>query len=92
MRANIALLQHRRDNEILPGLKSLKQLYYSMKHSTSFNPKAYESKMLFNQIKNHEEDLELTKEMLEHLRKKLKTYIDEKDKRYKQLRERRNNS
>ena len=92
MRANIALLQYRRDSEILPGLKALKQLYYSMKHSAKFNAKTYESKMLFNQIKIYEEDLELTRKMIENLRENLKTYIDKKDKRYKQLREYRKNS
>lgn len=57
-----------RDNEVLPQLKALNQLYYSMKHSTQFNPKSYEAKMLFRQINQKEEDLRSIKQLIADLR------------------------
>lgn len=57
-----------RDNEIIPQLKALNQLYYSMKHSSQFNPKSYEAKMLFRQIKQREEDLKIIKFLIQDLR------------------------
>lgn len=57
-----------RDNEKIPELKALNQLYYSMKHSSQFNPKSYEAKMLFRQIKQREEDLKIIKFLIQDLR------------------------
>lgn len=57
-----------RDNEVLPQLKALNQLYYSMKHSTQFNPKSYEAKMLFRQIRQKEEDIKSIKQLITDLR------------------------
>ena len=57
-----------RDNETIPELKALNQLYYSMKHSSQFNPKSYEAKMLFQQIKQREEDLKIIKFLIQDLR------------------------
>ena len=57
-----------RDYEIIPELKSLNQLYYSMKHSTQFNPQSYEAKMLFRQIKQRKEDLKILKFSIQDLR------------------------
>ena len=57
-----------RDNEVLPQLKALNQLYYSMKHSTQFNPKSYEAKMLFRQIHQKKEDIEGIRQLITDLR------------------------
>ena len=46
-RAAIESLKYERDCIIKPSLKSLRQLYFSMKHSKKFNPKSYEAKMLW---------------------------------------------
>ena len=46
-RAMIESLLHIKNNIIKPSLGSLKQLQYSMKHSKKFNPKSYETKMLW---------------------------------------------
>lgn len=46
-RAAIESLKYERDCIINPALKALKQLYFSMKHSKKFNPKSYETKMLW---------------------------------------------
>ena len=67
-------------------LGALKQLYYSMKHSSKFNPKSYENIMLQRQIKLKEEDIATVKDMILGERIKLKIYIAEKDALYKQLR------
>lgn len=56
-----------RDNEVLPQLKALNQLYYSMKHSTQFNPKSYEAKMLFRQIRQKKEDIEGIRQLITDL-------------------------
>lgn len=53
-----------RDNEILPQLKALNQLYYSMRHSAQFDPKSYEAKMLFRQINQREEDIRSIKQAI----------------------------
>lgn len=57
-----------RDNEVLPQLKALNQLYYSMKHSAQFNPKSYEAKMLFRQIRQKKEDVESIRQLITDLR------------------------
>ena len=58
-----------RENRIKPQLNVLKQLYYTMKHSTQFNPKSYEAKMLFRQIKFQEEDLAYIKQEIKDLKR-----------------------
>ena len=68
-RALCKYLRFIRDNEIKPSLASLKQLYYSMKQSTHFNPKSYEAKMLNRQIRYREDDLEAVKNMIEQEKK-----------------------
>lgn len=67
-------------------LAALKQLYYSMKHSNNFNPKSYESKMLFRQIQLIENDLITIKQMITINSEQLKKYIDDKDDFYTKLR------
>jgi hypothetical protein len=57
-----------RDTEVLPQLKALNQLYYSMKHSGQFNSKSYEAKMLFRQIRQKELDLEAIRQAIKDLR------------------------
>lgn len=57
-----------RDYEVLPQLKALNQLYYSMKHSVQFDSKSYEAKMLFRQIHQKEEDIEAIRQLIKDLR------------------------
>ena len=85
-RAEIKYLKHVKNNEIIPGLKALKQLYYSMNKSNSFNPKAYESKMLYRQIQHKENDLIAINEMIADNADELKTYIKETDALYEKVR------
>lgn len=71
-------------------LRALNQLYYSMKHSSKFNPKSYENKMLQRRIRATEFDLATIKEMLTTERENLKKLLQEKDKFYTQVRAHRN--
>ena len=85
-RAEIKYLKHVKNHEIIPGLKALKQLYYSMNKSNNFNPKAYESKMLYRQIQHKENDLIAINEMIADNTDELKTYIKETDALYEKVR------
>lgn len=85
-RARMDYLRGQRDTELKPRLAALKQLYYSMKHSSNFNPKSYENYMLQRQIRLLEFDLTTIKEELANSQKNLKDYINGKDKIYKRIR------
>lgn len=85
-RATIDYLKYVRDMELKPALKALKQLYYTMKHSTHFNPKSYENSKLQRHIRMYEFDLETINEIIIDERKNLKDYIDKKDEFYKKTR------
>jgi hypothetical protein len=60
-----------------------------MSHSTQFNPKSYENKMLQRQIRLLEFDLTTAHEMIQYERESLKEYIDKKDDMYKRIRRQR---
>lgn len=85
-RATIDCLKYVRDMELKPAIKALKQLYYTMKHSTHFNPKSYENSKLQRHIRMYEFDLETINELIVNERKNLKDYIDKKDEFYKKTR------
>lgn len=87
-RARMDYLRGQRETELKPRLAALKQLYYSMKHSSKFNPNSYENCMLQRQIRLLEFDLATIKEELANSQKNLKDYINGKDKVYKRIRER----
>ena len=78
-RATLQYLRFIRDCELQPQLKALKQLYYSINHSKYFDPKSYEAKMLYRQIKNLKEDLEAVKEELQYQKDSLKAYLETKE-------------
>ena len=84
-RARIEQMRYIRENVKLE-LQTLNQLYYSMKHSTRFNPNSYENKMLQRQIRGKTFDLDTIKEMLATERENLKNMLQEKDKFYNQVR------
>ena len=85
-RAEIACLKHIRDNEIIPQLKALNQLYYSMKHSTHFNPDGYENKRLQTMIHKLTYDLTTVKQELLYKKKILKEFIENKEQFAQKLR------
>jgi hypothetical protein len=90
-RATIKYFQHIKNNELKPKLNALKQLYYSMNRSKHFNPKSYEAKMLFRQIRLKEEDLEFCKNAIQKTKRYIKEYIDQKEQNYQLIRKKRKN-
>lgn len=72
-------------------LSTLNNLYYNMKHSTHFNPKSYENKMLQRHIQMIKNDLATTKEMLVEEQESLREYLKIKEKLYTTLRHMRKN-
>ena len=88
-RAHIAQLKGMRDNEIKPGLAALKQAKYSMNQSKYFNEASYEYRMLEQQIKNLEEDLIFTKNMITLHKARLKQYMNDKADFYERIRKNR---
>lgn len=75
-----------RDYEVLPQLKVLNQLYYSMKHSAQFDSKSYEAKMLFRQINQKKQDIEAIKQLIKDLRgdeRRIKVQIERAKERLK---------
>lgn len=87
-RARIELLRANRD-EIKTQLAAYKQFYYSMKHSSHYNDKSYEAKMLKRFIYRLSMDLETAKEIINDESAALRQYLDLKDKAFAALRAKR---
>lgn len=92
MRANIKLACFMRDFEIKPQLKILNHLKSNLENSKNYNSKSYEAKMLRSQIHSIEKELATANKEIAEARKFLKEYIDSKEKMYKRLRSKNNNS
>lgn len=88
LRAKIKFLQYQKRLE-KAKLGALKQLYFSMNRSKDFNPKSYEARTLFRQIKRAETDIKNTNIMIEEYKIEIKRYIDTKDIFYKEVRKHR---
>lgn len=86
MRACLKVLQYQKNCEIKPELKALKQLYFTMKHSTHFNPNSYEAKALYRQIDSHVNELCDVRQQINNIKISLKEYIELKDAFYKEIR------
>jgi hypothetical protein len=91
-RAQIKMLQDYANNSLVPQLKALMEYYYTIKHSKNYNPKSYESKMLYRRIQFIKNQLTAVKEEINNRKQELKEYIDQKDEFYKKLRANRNKS
>ena len=89
MRAEIKSYQFYRNHELKPALAALRQLYYTMNQSKSFNPDSYEAKMLMRHINQKLNDIEATNELIEELRKNIKDFIDQKEIFYQKIRSKR---
>ena len=86
IRATISYLQSLKRDIIRPQLAALNQLYYSMKHSTNFNPKSYENIMLQRQIRLKKDDLDTINEEIAKQRYFLIGYLREKEEFYQAVR------
>lgn len=89
IRARIKMLQGYIQNTLKPQYKALEQYYFTMKHSKNFNKDSYEIKMLYRRLRFIKKQLNSVKETIEYEKENLKTFINEKDKFYKKLREKR---
>lgn len=89
LRAQLKVLQDYKNNELIPGLNALNQLYYSIDRSKYFDKNHYEVKVLLNQIDLKKADIETTKEAINNIRKEIKTMIDEKEDFYQKIRKNR---
>lgn len=86
-RAIIDYLKYLKRDVLMPGLKALNQLYYSINKSKEFSYKHYEARMLMRQIRIKESDIEIIKEEISQRYANLTQYIDSKSETYKKLRE-----
>lgn len=84
-RAQIAAARTYR-NDLKIKIAALKQLLYSMNQSGNFNPKSYEAKMLYRQLKLHREDLQIAIHQVAVLKLELNNYINEKEIFYQRAR------
>ena len=85
-RAMIKAMKYHKKYCLLPSLKSLQQLKYSMKHSTKFNRKSYENKMLNRQIQLWETDIDNLNQMIKETEQYLRDYIKNKEQTYQVFR------
>lgn len=85
-RVIIKLLKWYKQYDIKPRLEALKKLYYSMKMSNQFNPKSYENKMLQRQIRQIQNELDVTNDFLAERKQILNSYLQEKETFYQKIR------
>lgn len=79
-RAFIKVIQYIKDNEIDKPLNLLTNLYKNMETSYRFNPKSFEAKQLYREIKEFQKAQQVAKETIASIKAELKQYIDDKDK------------
>lgn len=85
-RAVIEYLRHCRDTEIKPKLQILNHLICSMKNSKHFNPKSYETKMIFRQINLYNDILLGLKEEIAVIQRNTQSLIQSKNETYTKFR------
>lgn len=88
-RAEISCFKSYIKDELQPRLRALNQLYYSMNRSKKFNEKSYENRMLKRQIRKIEYDIQNIKKAIIEFENSLQNFIDEKDKFYQKIRQKR---
>lgn len=85
-RAEINIMQKKRDYDLKPGLMALKHLQATMNHSNNYNNHSYEAKRLRREIQNRQEEILQINEAIKDLRQMLKQYIDTKEEVYQNRR------
>lgn len=85
-RAEIDLLKKINNFEIKPSIAALKHVYCTMLHSKQYNPNSYEAKRLKKELAHLLDELEENKQSITSIQTTLNTYISEKDKLYKRIR------
>lgn len=90
MRAQLEYLIDIRDNQLKPAIKTLYELYNSIKNSKKFNNKSYEMKKIFHMINSKEKDLKEIKLLIKEQKARIKQYINSKEEFYIKVRKNRN--
>ena len=85
-RAAMKYLKSVKRDVLIPGLKALKQLYYSINQSNQFNEKSYEVMMLRRQINMKNNDIIAVNNELATLKQELDLYLKTKDAFYEKVR------
>ena len=75
--------------ELKSELNGLKKYLYSVNQSKHFNENSYMSQMLHKQIKQREEDIVLTKELITQEKQDLINFMSNKAKFYEKIRKHR---
>ena len=87
-RANIALWQHMKNNEIKPQIQVLEHVMASWRNSKNYNPASFEAKSLRNQIKAKTRDYNELKHRIAMEQEYLRDYIKNKEIVHNKLRNR----
>ena len=87
-RAYIKVLKFRRNHEIMPALKPMRDLLRSIESSKKYNEKSYEMYRLRTEVQRLETELDTINNAIAEEEKSLKDYINQKDALYKRLRAR----
>lgn len=87
-RAIIAALKAKK-KEIKLELRGLLGYYYAIQHTSKFNRKSYEARMLYRQIHMREDDIKSIDEEIDAREVYITHYVDEKDKFYQMIRQNR---
>ena len=85
LRACIKLLQGIKQSK-RDELKGVKSVYYSLTPSPRFNPNSFETHMIKQRIEELEEDIEVSKSLIQNLQTQIKKSIDTSDEFYKSVR------
>lgn len=87
-RANIALWQHIKNNELKPQIQALEHVLASWRHNQNYNPTSFEAKSLRRQIKAKTRDYIELKNRIAMEKEYLHDYIKNKDIVHNKLRNR----
>lgn len=88
-RAYIKFLKHMRDTEFVPQLSILKHMYSCMEQAADFNPKDNNIRLMKRAIDNYSAAVDMIRSAIRDERNDLHTYMTDKAKLYKLIRERR---
>ena len=88
-RAYIKYLKHMRDTEFVPQLSVLKHMYSCMEQAADFNPKDNNIRLMKRAIDNYSAAVDMIRAEIRDERNDLHTYMTDKAKLYKLIRDRR---
>ena len=88
-RAYIKYLKHMRDTEFVPQLSVLKHMYSCMEQAADFNPKDNNIRLMKRAIDNYSAAVDMIRAAIRDERNDLHTYMTDKAKLYKLIRDRR---